>query len=328
MLPICLYTIFFYMYYWKKVNLKDRNLMIIDLYFNQGKTYREIAKLTHTSPKQIKQILDKEKTRQLHDEIIEMILQGRSIKEISIELDMTPELIDKTYRQYLTYKDKDALIDFCCDIKDSHGFLKFCSELYKKGLTISEIDNIRQFCYDIDGNKKNLNDQINIINDQRNTIQNQEFTIHQNRQIIFSQEKTKKENIKEIDDTQRVKKDLQEEIIQLSEKLNQLYILIDHYVRDPEIGEFITKFTKESSENESINKSATGILVTIFNKLMPLNLYPKNTQYINPWLMYIESLESLRQQDPLLFSQLLTTIKNKLHLFILEYTHYSSNSTS
>ncbi|NOJ32604.1 MAG: hypothetical protein DA329_10745 [Candidatus Nitrosocosmicus sp.] len=310
------------------MNLKAKNLMITDLYFNKGKTYREIAKLTHTSPKQIKQILDKEKTRRLHDEIIEMILQGISIKEISIELDLTPELIDKTYHQYLAYKDKDALIDFCSDIKDSHGFLKFCSELYKKGLPISEIDNIRQFCYDIDGNKKNLNDQINIINDQRNTIQNQEFAIHQNRQIIFSQEKTKKENIKEIDDTQRVKKDLQEENKRLGAHLYRIFTLVNHYVQDPEIAEFVTKFTKESSENDLINIFSKDLIETIFNKITPLSLYPKNTQYINTWSTYVTSLESLRQQDPQLFSHILTTIKNKLHFFILEHNLYSSNSTS
>ncbi|NOJ30432.1 MAG: hypothetical protein DA328_09730 [Nitrososphaeraceae archaeon] len=300
------------------MNLKDKNLMIIDLYFNQAKTYREIAKRTHTSPKQIKQILDKEKTRRLHDEIIEMIKQGRSIKAISIELDLKPEIIEKIFQQYLAYKGKDALIDFCCDIKDSHDFLKFCSELYKKGLTISEIDNIRQFCNDVVGNKKN-------INDQRNTIQNQEFTINENCQIIFRQEKTKKENIKEMDDMQSVKKDLQEKITQLSGQLNRLSILIYHYNQDPEIGEFITKFTKESSENELINKSSKNLIETIFNMLTPLNLYPKNTQYINPWLTYITSLESLRQQDHQLFLRLLTTIKNQLHLFILEHNLYPPN---
>jgi DNA-directed RNA polymerase specialized sigma subunit len=50
---------------------KEREELVLDLYFNQNKTYHEIAKIARISPRDIKPIIDKainEKERQYIEE--------------------------------------------------------------------------------------------------------------------------------------------------------------------------------------------------------------------------------------------------------------------
>jgi predicted DNA-binding protein YlxM (UPF0122 family) len=46
---------------------KDRKKCVIDLYFNQHKTYAEIAEIEHISPPDIYAIINEEKARQLQN---------------------------------------------------------------------------------------------------------------------------------------------------------------------------------------------------------------------------------------------------------------------
>jgi transposase len=41
---------------------QERERLVIDLYYNQGKTYREIAEIEHISPRDIRAIIKQEET--------------------------------------------------------------------------------------------------------------------------------------------------------------------------------------------------------------------------------------------------------------------------
>jgi hypothetical protein len=75
---------------------KEREELVIDLNFNQNKTYHEIAKIARMSPRDIKPIIDKayqEKERQEHKSLAvqayELFFKGKTLLEVTIDLNLT-----------------------------------------------------------------------------------------------------------------------------------------------------------------------------------------------------------------------------------------------
>jgi hypothetical protein len=71
---------------------KEREELVLDLYFNQNKTYHEIAKIARMSPRDIKPIIDKayqEKERQVHKSLAvqayELFFKGKTLLEVTID---------------------------------------------------------------------------------------------------------------------------------------------------------------------------------------------------------------------------------------------------
>jgi hypothetical protein len=74
---------------------KEREELVLDLYFNQNKTYHEIAKIARMSPRDIKPIIDKayqEKERQEHKSIAvqayELFSKGKTPLQVAIDLNV------------------------------------------------------------------------------------------------------------------------------------------------------------------------------------------------------------------------------------------------
>jgi hypothetical protein len=72
---------------------KGKEELVLDLYFNQNKTYSEIAKISRMSPRDIKVIIDKafqEKERQEHKSLsvqaYELFSKGNTPLQIAIKL--------------------------------------------------------------------------------------------------------------------------------------------------------------------------------------------------------------------------------------------------
>ena len=70
---------------------KQREDLVLDLYFNQNKTYHEIAKIARMSPRDIKPIIDKayqEKERQEHRSLstqaYELFSKGKKPVEVAL----------------------------------------------------------------------------------------------------------------------------------------------------------------------------------------------------------------------------------------------------
>jgi len=71
---------------------KEREELVLDLYFNQNKTYHEIAKIARMSPRDIKPIIDKainEKERTQHKttavQAYELFSKGKTLVEVTME---------------------------------------------------------------------------------------------------------------------------------------------------------------------------------------------------------------------------------------------------
>lgn len=125
------------------MGIAERKDLIVDLYFNQTKTFRDIAKIVHVSPKYIKQVIDQEKQKRFHDAVIQRIKEGKTIKEITIEFDLDGPQIDKIWQQYLSYYHRDSLFQLYSKIKKSpEEFLNLCYVLYGKNLTNTQLQEL------------------------------------------------------------------------------------------------------------------------------------------------------------------------------------------
>jgi DNA-directed RNA polymerase specialized sigma subunit len=69
---------------------KEKEELVLDLYFNQNKTYHEIAKIARMSPRDIKPIIDKaiiEKERTQHKttavQAYELFSKGKTLLEVN-----------------------------------------------------------------------------------------------------------------------------------------------------------------------------------------------------------------------------------------------------
>ena len=87
---------------------KEREELVLDLYFNQNKTYHEIAKIARMSPRDIKPIIDKayqEKERQAHKSLAvqayELFFKGKTLLEVTSDLNLGQAQATAYYEGYL-----------------------------------------------------------------------------------------------------------------------------------------------------------------------------------------------------------------------------------
>jgi predicted HTH domain antitoxin len=87
---------------------EEREELVLDLYFNQNKTYSEIAKIARMSPRDIKPILDKainEKERTQHKttavQAYELFFQGKTLLQVTIDLNLGQAQATAYYEEYL-----------------------------------------------------------------------------------------------------------------------------------------------------------------------------------------------------------------------------------
>ena len=134
---------------------EERKRRVIDLYYNQGKTTREIAKIERMSIRDISPTLKEEESRrqkykdqQQQDEIsskaYELFNEKKSTVEVAISLNLTEPRVSKMYREYCKLKRQDILnlID-----KETNGklgiFLKLYKQLIKeKGMSVDQVVNL------------------------------------------------------------------------------------------------------------------------------------------------------------------------------------------
>jgi DNA-binding CsgD family transcriptional regulator len=80
---------------------KERERLVLDLYYNQGKTYREIAKAARISPRDIGVILNKvieEKTKESKEEAIKQ--QDDDAKQNKLERKQNLSLSAQAYKLF------------------------------------------------------------------------------------------------------------------------------------------------------------------------------------------------------------------------------------
>jgi hypothetical protein len=99
---------------------EDRKKRVIDLYFNQHKTYAEIAQIERISPRDIHAIIKEEqsrrqkhKDRQQQEEIsskaLQLFSEDKRPLQVAVALNLREPELTKIYREYWKLKRLDAL---------------------------------------------------------------------------------------------------------------------------------------------------------------------------------------------------------------------------
>jgi hypothetical protein len=94
---------------------EDRKKRVIDLYFNQHKTYAEIAQIEHISPRDIHAIIKEEEDRRQKDKdrqhqeeksskAYKLFSEGKTPVQVAIALNLGQPEVTKLYREYWKLK--------------------------------------------------------------------------------------------------------------------------------------------------------------------------------------------------------------------------------
>jgi DNA-binding CsgD family transcriptional regulator len=129
---------------------EERRKHVIDLYFNQHKTYAEIAEIEKMSPRDIHTIIKEElarrqkyKDQQQSAEAYRLFSEGKTRVQVAIELNLPASKVSKLYIDYLKLRGLDKLNTI---YKETNGKIWPVWKLYqrlvkKKGMNIEQVVN-------------------------------------------------------------------------------------------------------------------------------------------------------------------------------------------
>jgi hypothetical protein len=105
-----------------------KEMLVLDLYYNQGKTYRQIAKEAKICPRDIKTIIDRKiketeqsQSTSVSSQAFNLFLQGKSPLQVAITLNLNEPEVHELYRQYWGLQQLHDLSQVYEKIKDGIG---------------------------------------------------------------------------------------------------------------------------------------------------------------------------------------------------------------
>ena len=121
----------------RRLTSQEREELVLDLYHNQNKNYRQITKEVKICPRDIKIILDKdargaqgEQSMSESSKAYKLFDEGKSPLDIAIALNLRE---DKATQYYKEFWDLRQLYDFNKIYVETNGNLGFLVSLYKLG---------------------------------------------------------------------------------------------------------------------------------------------------------------------------------------------------
>src|SRR5215203_1507436 len=137
---------------------QERERLVLDLYYNQGKTYREISKEARISPRDIRVILNKaieEKTKEeeginqqdqhlsLSAQAYKLFSEGKTPLEVAIELNLAESEATKFYREYWKLKNLHNLYMVYEELRgDVEPLLRLYRLAKRKGMGVKQVVNL------------------------------------------------------------------------------------------------------------------------------------------------------------------------------------------
>jgi IS30 family transposase len=140
------------------LNKEQKERGVIDLYYNKGKTTREIVKELRVSPNYVSAVLKKHeeeenaaavsktKHKEQEDKIskqvaaYEQFSEGKNLIQVAIDLKLSEEEVTQFYKGFLKLK---GLYKFGIVYEEHKGhipyLLKLCSEAKKEGISIGQL---------------------------------------------------------------------------------------------------------------------------------------------------------------------------------------------
>jgi hypothetical protein len=128
---------------------EDRKKRVIDLYFNQHKTYAEIAEIEKMSPRDIHAIIKEEEARrqkykqqEISAQAYQLFSEGKTPVEVAIILNLPASKVSKLYREYWDLKGLHILNATYKETNSKLGpFLKLYGLMNDKGISIEKAVN-------------------------------------------------------------------------------------------------------------------------------------------------------------------------------------------
>jgi hypothetical protein len=129
---------------------KEREQLVLDLYFNLNKTYNEISKIARISLRDIKPIIDKainEKERTEHKstavQAYELFSQGKTLLEVTIDLNLNQAQATAYYGEYLKLIGLDYITKIYLELQgDTPYFVKLCKEAKTAKMGVPQVINL------------------------------------------------------------------------------------------------------------------------------------------------------------------------------------------
>lgn len=75
----------------RRVSREEKEGLVLDLYYNQNKTYRDITELVGVNPREINKILkkaDPDRSQSISSQAYKLFSEGKTVTQIAIELDI------------------------------------------------------------------------------------------------------------------------------------------------------------------------------------------------------------------------------------------------
>jgi hypothetical protein len=134
---------------------KEREELVLDLYFNQEKNYNEISRIARISMRDIKPILDKayqEKERKEHKSIsvqaYELFSKGKTPLQVAIDLNIGEGSATQHYTEYLRLVQLDTVTQLYLDLKgDIWNFVSLCKQAKAAKMGIPQVVNLLRIAY-------------------------------------------------------------------------------------------------------------------------------------------------------------------------------------
>src|SRR5215212_3822409 len=129
---------------------KEREELVLDLYFEENKTYSEIAKIARMSPRDIKPIIDKainEKERLAHKSLAvqayELFFKGKTLLEVTIDLNLGQAQATAYYGEYLKLVGIDDITKTYIEFKgDISYFVSLCKAAKAAKMGVPQVVNL------------------------------------------------------------------------------------------------------------------------------------------------------------------------------------------
>jgi DNA repair ATPase RecN len=126
---------------------KEREELILDLYFKQNKKYSEIAKIAKISPRDIKPIIDKainEKERQEHKsaavQAYELFSKGKTLLQVTIDLNLGQAQATAYYGEYLKLVGLDDITKIYLEFQgDTSYFVNLCKTAKSEKMNVQHV---------------------------------------------------------------------------------------------------------------------------------------------------------------------------------------------
>jgi len=126
---------------------RTKEMLVLDLYYNQDKTYRQIAKEAKICPRDIKTIIDRKiketeqsQSTSVSSHAFNLFLQGRTPIQVAIILNLNEPEVHELYRQYWSLQQLHDLYQVYEKIKDGiRPFIELYGLIEAAGMDIKHI---------------------------------------------------------------------------------------------------------------------------------------------------------------------------------------------